>query len=206
MNHTHLLWSHLNILNKKRYDALIEQFGSLDDAWHHIDRAVLQQLRCREETITRVLAEKESIDAHALQTNLEAQAVDMLSLEDDAYPSLLRELPDPPVFLFTKGNRHALDKPCIALVGSRDMSIYGKRVTEELVVQLTRAGLTTVSGLAQGVDAHVAKETIRNAGSTIAVLGHGLGDIYPKEHTTLAQQIIEHNGLLVSRVSTTHHA
>ncbi|MBI1934480.1 DNA-protecting protein DprA, partial [Candidatus Peregrinibacteria bacterium] len=90
------------------------------------------------------------------------------------------------------------DQPCIALVGTRRMSLYGKRTAQEFTSAFVRAGVVTVSGLAQGIDAEVACETIRSGGRTIAVLGHGLGMIYPASHKELAAQIVENGGLLLS--------
>ena len=193
-----LTWSWLNVLTKKRYDALLEAFGSLDDALDHLDPEVLKQLGCKEETMMNVLNRKEEFNPAAYQKELEKRSLQLICIEDEQYPSALHMLPDPPIFLYAKGDLELMNQPCIGLVGTRAMSLYGKRVTEYMVPEFVRAGMVTVSGLAIGIDAHVAKETLAADGKTIAVLGHGLGKIHPKANAQLAERIVEEGGLLLS--------
>lgn len=130
---------------------------------------------------------------------LTANDVQCLTIEDQNYPPLLRATADPPAFLYTRGDLSLLQKSCIALVGTRRMSTYGKRVTGAFVPLLVRAGCITVSGLAFGIDAEVARETLRCGGRTVAVLGHGLlRPVYPRTHTKLAEEIVQAGGLLLS--------
>jgi DNA processing protein len=122
----------------------------------------------------------------------------MIRVADDVYPTQLKTIDDPPIFLYYKGSLEITKQPCIAAIGTRTMSAYGDRVTEAFVPPLVRAGMVTVSGLAYGIDAAVAKETLLAGGNTIAVLGHGLGMISPKAHRMLADDIVTHGGLLLS--------
>ena len=122
----------------------------------------------------------------------------MITIEDEDYPELLKQIPDAPVFLYYKGSLGILDKPCIACVGTREMSGYGKRAVEEFIPSFVRSGMTTISGLALGIDAQVARETIRSDGKTVAVLGHGLKEIYPSCNRRLADEIVESGGLILS--------
>lgn len=114
----------------------------------------------------------------------------------DDYPTLLKTIPDPPVVLYVKGELRAED-PCIALVGSRKATTYGLNVTQSLARDLSKAGLTVVSGLARGVDARAHSVVIEEEGRTIAVLGSGIDVIYPAEHRSLANRISK-SGALVS--------
>jgi len=193
-----LHWSWLNVLTKKRYDALCEAYGSLEAALPHVNKQLLRGLGCREETVPRVLNRLQSFDVHTCTTQLQKRGLCVISIEDPDYPDLLRHIGDPPVFLSYKGDLGLLQQPCIAAVGTRKMSSYGKRVTELLIPALVRAGLVTVSGLAYGIDTQVARETLAAYGRTVAVLGHGLGSLYPKSNTSLAEEIIEKGGLLLS--------
>jgi len=193
-----LSWACLNLLTKKRYDFLIATYGSLENAWNALDQNLLQKLGCREDTILKVLNEKEELNLDQHQTILKKQNIQFLTIGDEEYPEALREIADPPVFLFAKGNLDLLREPLIAIVGTRNMSAYGKRVVEMLVPPFVHAGFVTVSGLAIGIDAAVAKETMTVGGKTIAVLGAGLSAIYPKTNARLAEEIVEHGGLLLT--------
>lgn len=193
-----LSWAILNILTKRRYEALIERYGTLDAAWMALDQGMLKSIGCREETVLKTLNEAEEMDLDRHQQFMEKNGITLISIEDEEYPDTLKNIPDPPVFLFAKGNLDILSEPAIAVVGTRNMSAYGKRVISNLIPEFVQAGLVTVSGLAMGIDAEVAKETLNVGGKTIAVLGHGLSAIYPKANARLAEEIIENDGLLLS--------
>ncbi len=193
-----LCWSWLNILNKKRYDAVIGQYGSLDNALQQIDQHMLHALGCKEDTIYRVLNRLDEFDPDSYDVELKKRGLQLLSIEDDEYPSQLQTIEDCPVFLYYKGSLDILTQPCIGCVGRREMSVYGRRVTEELIPAFIRSGMVTVSGLALGIDATVAEETIRAGGRTIAVVGGSLAQIYPKTNAQLAEKVLEAGGLLLS--------
>ncbi len=197
-NDTALIFHWLNILTKKRYDAVTQKFGSLDEALSHIDLSLLRALGCREETAMGTLNRLDAFDPGAYAAELLKHAITLINWEDPTYPSALREIADPPVFLSYKGSIEILNQPCIACVGTREMSTYGRRVVEHFVPPFVRAGLTTVSGLARGIDAEVAKQTLEASGKTVAVLGHGLGKIYPSANAKLSERIIQEGGLLLS--------
>lgn len=196
---TALLWWYLNILpNRRRYDLLVERFGSLEDATHALDSDLLRQLGCRETTVVEILGKMETFDARKYADAMERNSVSLVSIEDDAYPESLRRIEDAPVFMSYHGDISILDQPLIALVGTRNMSPYGKRVAAMLVPDLVRSGVVTVSGLALGIDAEVARETMHAGGKTVAVLGSGLGAVYPKANELLAREIVAGGGLLLS--------
>lgn len=113
------------------------------------------------------------------------------------YPQLLKEISNPPLLLYLQGNISLLNNPQIAIVGSRSCTPYGQEKAYQFAQQLSATGFTITSGLAIGVDGFAHQGTIDKQGDTIAVLGTGLNNIYPKRHLKLAQQIKE-NGLLVS--------
>ena len=193
-----LAWATLNLLTKKRYDFLMETYGSLVEAWAHLDQTMLKQLGCREETILKTLNEVEELDLSAHEKFLTKSSIRLIVMNDEEYPEALRDIADPPVFLFARGNLALLREPMIAVVGTRNMSAYGRRIISTFVPEFIRAGFVTVSGLAIGIDAEVAKETMAAGGKTIAVLGAGLGAIYPKANARLADEIVAHDGLLLT--------
>ena len=195
---TALIFSWLNVITKKRYDALIEKFGSLDEALGHVTQDLLKSLGCQEETIFRVLNRLDECDPENYQAELSKRSINLITIEDPEYPARLKQIADPPVFLYYKGSLDILSEATIACVGKREMSTYGQRVVDLFVPAFIRGGMVTVSGLAAGIDAAVAKESIRAKGKTVAVVGHGLADIYPTTNRGLAKEIIESGGVILS--------
>jgi len=124
----------------------------------------------------------------------------LIPITANNYPLTLKNIPSPPLLLFVEGNVALLSKPQIAMVGTRAPSYYGKRHAHSLAAGLVQQGLVITSGLAIGVDSECHRSVLTSAGETIAVLGSGLANIYPKRHQKLAQQIRE-QGALVSEFS-----
>lgn len=195
---TALTWSWLNVLNTKRLEALLRVYGDLVKALAHLDESMLKELGCRDDTAMTVLNRRDEFDPQTYEQELAKRNLSFLTIDDTEYPQRLREIPDAPVFLYWRGDLAVLGQPCIALVGTREMSDYGRRVTESFVPDLVAAGLITVSGLALGIDAAVARETLAAGGRTVAVLGHGLAKIYPAENARLAEEIVANGGLILS--------
>ena len=126
------------------------------------------------------------------------QGISWFTIYDEDYPLLLKEIYDPPVVLYYKGEITPQDQSAIAVVGTRRMTSYGKAVTEQFTKDLVARGLTIVSGLARGVDSEAHWTALRAGGRTIAVLGGGLNKIYPPENRNLAEEIVKGHGALVS--------
>ncbi len=122
----------------------------------------------------------------------------LIRLDQPSYPPLLRAIPDPPLALFVRGEAALLNRPAVAIVGSRRASLPGKRLSSLLAGQLATAGCNIISGLALGIDAAAHQGALTAGGLTTAVLGGGHGRLYPAGHAALAQQILAAGGVLVS--------
>ena len=114
----------------------------------------------------------------------------------DAYPPTLTEIDDPPGLLFVRGTLSPTDRLAVAIVGTRHATHYGLRQAERLAAGLARAGITVVSGLARGIDAAAHRGALAAGGRTLAVLGSGVLNIYPPEHDTLAEEVLQSGALL----------
>jgi DNA processing protein len=178
---------------------LLERFGSAE-AVYAATRAELDQLRILPESIDSIIAK----DLHH-RAEIEIQRVrkmgdDILVLDDGVYPAMLREIYDPPIVLYVKGAwSKCLEQPCIAIVGSRRSSTYGQNAALMLARDLAQRGVTIVSGFARGIDAAAHRGALEAGGRTIAVLGTGVDECYPRDHRKLGQEILENGGAMVSQ-------
>ena len=125
-----------------------------------------------------------NIEKTALE--LEKSEILALFLGNEDYPKELLKIQNPPLVIYYVGDKSLLNKPSIAIVGTRKPTNYGREVTRLFACELSKAGLVTVSGLAYGLDMEVAISTLEVKGKTIAVLGGGLDKIYPEQNTNLA--------------------
>jgi len=119
----------------------------------------------------------------------------VLTIEDEDYPPYLREIFDPPYVLYGVGDLDVLRKPAVSIVGARKPSPYGRAVAEKLASELASCGLVIVSGLARGIDSAAHWGALKG-GRTVAVLGSGLDNIYPRENQGLSKKIIESGAVI----------
>ncbi|MCS7166883.1 MAG: DNA-processing protein DprA [Gemmatales bacterium] len=159
-----------------------EQLASVPRLPHKLAQALRH-------AIAQAPVERELAEAAAAQTRL-------ISWNSPDYPVWLRNLSDAPPLLYVRGEL-VPNEPCVAFVGSRHCTYYGRRITESLVTGLVRAGYTIVSGLARGIDAIAHQTALSQGGRTIAISAGGLLCVYPPEHRDLAQRIVR-QGALVS--------
>lgn len=178
---------------------LLNFFPDLKSAWH-ASRAELTNSGLEQIVVDKILETRQALDPHAEFARLENLHITLISCNDAAYPKLLREIPNPPAVLYILGDLLPQDEMAVAVVGTRQMSTYGKQVTAELVANLVRANITVVSGLALGIDALAHKTCVDYGGRTIAVLACGLDSIYPASNRLLAEQILQRKGAIISEL------
>ena len=195
-------WVELNMtpgIGPRAAAKLLERFGSAE-AVYSATRAELEQLRLVPEAV-------DSIIARDLQTRAEAEIAavrklggDILLLDDGVYPSPLREIYDPPIVLYVKGAwSECWEQPCVGVVGSRKCSTYGQNAALMLARDLAQRGVTVISGFARGIDAAAHRGALEAGGRTVAVLGTGIDEVYPRDHKKLAGEVLDHGGALVSQ-------
>lgn len=138
--------------------------------------------------------------ADAEQAQRERLGLEIVTYSDGAYPELLRQIPDPPLVLYLRGDATLLKRPCVAVVGSRQCSRYGVGMAGNIATDLSRAGICVVSGFAQGIDRAAHLGALSAVGSTIAVLGTGIDLLYPPSNRDLWERIAE-TGLIISEFS-----
>jgi DNA processing protein len=179
-----------------RLRALIDHFGDVETAWH-ASAVSLRSAGLNQAAVERLLYTRSRVDLQAELARLERHGVRALTWDDADYPKLLREIDQPPPVLYVKGALLPQDEFAVAMVGTRNASIYGKQVAERLAAGLAQNGVTVVSGLALGIDGIAHRAALAAGGRTLAVLACGLDEIYPPRHRQLAAEI-ESAGALLS--------
>jgi DNA processing protein len=182
-------------VGRVRIFQLKEHFGSLQDAWK-APEGKLKQAGLDSRSTDALISLRSTISPDDEIEKLERYRVKPLIYEDPLYPARLKQIYDYPPVLYVRGNLPAEDEPCLAIVGTRRPTIYGRQVTEEIVADLARSKITIVSGLARGIDSVAHRTALDAGGKTIAVFGSGLDIVYPGENAKLAQAIMEHGALV----------
>lgn len=194
----YLVWlSGIKHLGGIRIKRLIEHFGSAKSVWEAQGDDLKKVKGIDKGLCNIIVASKDKKKLERNIDNLEKHNISTVTLSSENYPDLLREIYNPPCLLYVKGSSSVLKRNCIAVVGSRNASYYGKKIAFKLAGQLARAGLVVVSGLARGIDSYAHKGALAVGGITIAVMGNGLDVVYPRENLQLMRDIPK-DGLLLS--------
>jgi DNA processing protein len=185
-----------DVASASRLQALREHFGSLEAAWKADSAQLRRVFGNRERTLATLLAKRDKIDITGSMEKLERDGVSVVTLADDGYPRLLREISAPPPVLFFKGQILETDAHAVAIVGTRKATAYGRSMALDLGAGLAKAGVTVVSGLANGIDGIAHGAALDAGGRTFAVLGSGIYDIYPRDHAGLAKRVADQGALI----------
>ncbi len=135
---------------------------------------------------------------------IEKNKIQAVFYTDSAYPKRLKNCIDAPIMLFYQGNADLNKQRIISIVGTRNATIYGRQLCEELIAHLKNYDVTVVSGLAYGIDICAHKACVKHQLSTIGILGHGLDRLYPAQHRSVAEKMFEKGGLLTEFPSQTN--
>ena len=180
-----------------KVQALLDYYGSLANAWQ-ANEMDLQKIGLDKRAIKTFLKTRQAVDLDAAMADVERAKASLLTWDMAGYPSYLREIPGPPPLLYYQGELLERDQWAVAVVGTRRLTSYGRQITRDLVAGLVQNNITVVSGLARGIDAIAHKTAVELGGRTLAVLGSGLDCIYPSENRTLAQEITQGHGAIIS--------
>lgn len=179
-----------------RVRRLLERFESPEQILSAKRRELLEVSGIGEEMAEQIGDWEDRIDLVEEKRRIADHGISLLTLEDACYPPALRTIHDPPFLLYMKGNLTVADDAAIGVVGSRRTTHYGRDQAKKLSFQLAKAGFCIVSGLARGIDTAAHEAALAARGRTIAVLGSGIGNIYPPENQALADRIAESGAVL----------
>lgn len=184
-------------LGPRRGRELLKNFGNPEAILNASERNLRKVPGLGDILARKIVNWKEEINIEKELELIARRNIRVLTIEDSRYPISLSKIFDPPLILYVNGELLPKDLAAVAIVGSRRPSIYGKMSAEKLGRELGARGLTIISGMARGIDSAVHKGALSGGGRTIAVLGSGLGVIYPAENEILADEIAK-NGAVIS--------
>jgi DNA processing protein len=187
-------------LGRARYSLLESHFSSMEEAWN-AGASELRAAGLDAKLASRMVSERADVSPEAEMERLAKHNITPLTWHDPAYPARLKEIYDLPPVLYVRGELTGADEWCVAVVGTRRPTPYGRQVAEELSFGLAQNGICVVSGLARGIDSIAHRAALDARGRTVAVLACGLDIVYPPEHAKLALEIAE-RGALVSDYPT----
>jgi len=191
-------WVGFNIIpgiGRVKFNQIEAYFSSFEDAWK-AGPADLRHAGLDAKSVRTINEWRPRISPETEMKKLEQCSIDVLTWHDSDYPARLKEIYDYPPVLYVKGSIIDKDEWCLAVVGTRRPTVYGRQVTDEIVTELSRSRITIVSGLARGIDSVAHKSALEAGGRSIAVMGGGLDSIYPAENANLARSITKNGALL----------
>jgi DNA processing protein len=185
----------LSLLPIRLYRFISEQLRAGDTPETVLDRVLVEQWPDEPGKRSQLRSR-----AAAALARADRAGIASIAWNDRAYPSMLAAIPDPPPLLWMRGVAAALNRPAVAMVGSRAGSAYALEMARQLAADLAARGVVVVSGLARGVDAASHRGALSAGGSTLSVLGSGVDIVYPPEHASLAREI-EATGATLSELT-----
>jgi len=184
-------------IGSARLEALLARFNSPASVFQASLRELESIHRIGPSVAEKILNWKEDVDFEKEMTLAERGGVKIITRLDPEFPEILKEIYDPPICLYVRGELPDLNQRSVAIVGSRRMSNYGRRMARHFAESAAYADWTVISGLAYGIDAVAHQACLDAGGKTVAVLGGGLARIHPQEHIPLARDIIN-SGAVIS--------
>lgn len=185
-------------LGSKKIQTLLEKYKNPQNIYNLNQKELLKNPGIGEKIAENILDTniKESVKMHI--EYMKRNNIDIVTIEDQEYPQVLKEIYDPPISIYIRGNKQILNGKSIGIVGCREATQYGKSAAKYFAYNLAKKGINIVSGLAKGIDSYSHIGTICGKGKTIAVVGNGLDIVYPKENVELAEEIIKTGGAIIS--------
>lgn len=193
-------------LGSRKKLELLQEYGNPKKIYNLTESELLKVRGIGKELAKKILDKniKEQIYKHIKY--MQKYKIDIISINDKKYPQILKQIYDPPISLYIKGNAEVLNGKNIAIVGCRNSSKYGEEAAKYFAYNLSAKGINIISGLARGIDtyAHIGNlgAMMHNGndicGKTIAVVGNGIDIIYPKENKYLEEKIIKSGGCIIS--------
>jgi DNA processing protein len=181
------------------FKRLADYFIDMETAWKARPNE-LMKAGIERDLASKIITSRDEVSPDEELEKMKNKGVEAVPITSNNYPKRLKEIYNPPPLLYFRGSLDFLKNNCIAVVGTRKFSPYGKQAVEELTSELARSGITIISGLALGIDSLAHKATLSSKGKTIAVLGSAVNKecVYPSTNRHIANEILESGGAILS--------
>lgn len=214
--HSQAIYFHaFNLFNERigpaRFKKLLGHFGSLETAWKDGSEQDFIVAGLEEDLARDICLRRPQMNLEKEREKLTKENIRILTILDQDYPRLLKEIYDPPYIMYIKGTLAPQDEFALGIVGTRRLTAYGQQATTRLASDLAQAGLTIVSGLAQGIDTLAHLSALNNQARTIAVVGSSIdpANIFPPANRRLAEMITQNGAVLseypIGSAALKHH-
>lgn len=177
--------------------TLLKKYKTPEKIWE-LDCVELLKNNLKKEQIEEILKVDYRKNLNKYLDYMHKHNIETITINDENYPKQLKNIYDPPIALYIKGNKKILNNLSLAIVGCRECSLYGMKIARAFAKSISKCNINIVSGLAKGIDSSSHIGTLEGKGKTIAVVGTGLDIVYPKENKYLQDRIINENGAVVS--------
>ncbi|MDD5702420.1 MAG: DNA-processing protein DprA [Dehalococcoidales bacterium] len=182
-------------IGRVKFSLMESYFGKMEDAWK-ASAGSLKQAGLDSHTLNSIETCRPGIDLDSEMEKLARSGVKACTYHDALYPARLKEIYDYPPVIYIKGSLLPQDEWCVAVVGTRRATVYGRQVAEEIVQDLARNNITVVSGLARGIDTVAHRRALEAGGRTCAIFACGVDTVYPAENADLARRIADCGALI----------
>lgn len=179
-----------------RAKRIIDQLGDTSLVFSSSKKFLKHEMGLSDQLIAEILGYHQFNACEQELRILQNQHIKVLCHDAPNYPSLLKQCADAPALLYLNGKEEALQQPCIAVIGTRHHSDYGRRLCEDFISELSAHKVTMVSGLAFGIDGIAHRAALKQQLPTYGVLAHGLKELYPPSHSALSKEMQAQGGLL----------
>ncbi len=185
-------------IGNKKKQMLLERYETPERIYNLNSKEVTNIKELAKEAINNILDKniRNKIENHI--EYMQKNNIELITIKDKEYPAKLKNIYDPPIVLYIKGDINILDNRSIAIIGCRDASEYGINSAKYFSYNLAKKGVNIVSGLAKGIDSYAHIGAINAKGNTIAIIGNGLDSVYPKENIEIARKILETGGSIIT--------
>ena len=193
------IWlSRIENLGSIKIQKLLDYFKTPLRIWNANKEELLKVEGIGEESTKHILNKKYRTNLEKYEEYMKKNNIELIHIHDEDYPKKLYDIYDKPIVLYIKGNKKILNDFSLAVIGCRQYSKYGEYVANNISYEIAKNGITTISGLARGIDSMAHKSTLKANGKTIAVIGGPLDNIYPAENINLANEIVKSGGIIIS--------
>lgn len=192
------IWfSRIENLTPKLQLDLLQKFNTPQKLWNKKEEELIAQ-GISDKNVKRICEPKYRKNLDKYLEYMQKNKIELINIYSKEYPSNLKQIYDPPAFLYIKGNKEILNKKSISIVGCRDCTAYGRNTAIKFAYNLSNNNINIVSGLAKGIDAYSHIGCLKGKAKTIAVVGCGLDRVYPEENRWIYNKIIASGGAIIS--------